>query len=191
MDVSIFSIWSPYGLIADCVILLIMILFVIQGAKNGFLYVVLCLLSLVAGILSASLVSNWLTDPLSNLIYGSAKESIESVGTLPPDLARRGIRYAVQLITLIVTFFLVLFLLRLFAKWLSEKVSELSFVGTVDSSLGAALNCIVGLAVVFLAQYTWQYLWPESFEKVINGAPLMTLVKNINPLFEFLKELKL
>ncbi len=112
----------------------------------------------------------------------SGSEHIQDLAT---DLTHRAIRFAVRVILVLITFILVLFVLRHLAAGMSNLVDKIPLVGTLDHILGAALNGLVALALICVGLYLWRVIGPDSYEKVTRGAPLVTLVKDWNPLVSF------
>ena len=112
----------------------------------------------------------------------SGKEYVREYAT---RLAQRAITFTVRVILIIITFVVVLFLLRRLAEGMSRLVDKIPLIGTLDHILGGALNVAVAIALIWLFLYVWHIVSPETYEKVTAGAPLMTIAKDYNPLISF------
>ena len=94
--------------------------------------------------------------------------------------------FAVLLI--IIVFVVVLILLRLAGTGLSKLFEKIPVVGTLDKVLGVAVNFLVFAAVILVALYAWQHLWPDSFANFAKGAPVAGFIAQNNPLIGFFGE---
>ena len=101
------------------------------------------------------------------------------------EVVRAAILLVTKAIIIMVVFIVVLVLFRLLGKGLSKVVSRIPVVGTLDHGLGGALSFIAFAAVLFLALYGLQHLFPESYVKLTSGAPVTNFAGGVNPLSSF------
>ena len=122
---------------------------------------------------------------LAKSIHESSGKASEQVGKMAAELAHKAIRFIVRVLLIIIVFVVVLIVLRLAGKGLSNLFEKIPVVGTLDKVLGVAVNFLVYAAVILIALYAWQHLWPDSFENFAKGAPVAGFIAENNPLIGF------
>ncbi len=119
----------------------------------------------------------------------SIRKSDEKASVFIRGKATEAARAAILLLTkalmIVIVFIIVLVLFRLLGKGLSGLVSKIPVVGTLDRGLGGALSFVAFAALLFLALYGLEHLFPETYAKLTAGAPVTNFAAGVNPLSKF------
>ncbi len=125
---------------------------------------------------------------LAKSIHDNSGKASEHIGKMATELAHKAIRFIVRVLLIIIVFVVVLILLRLAGTGLSKLFEKIPVVGTLDKVLGVAVNFLVFAAMILVALYAWQHLWPDSFANFAKGAPVAGFIAQNNPLIGFFGE---
>ena len=125
---------------------------------------------------------------LAKSIHDNSGKASEHIGKMATELAYKAIRFIVRALMIIIVFVVILVLMRLAGEGLSKLFSKIPVVGTLDKVLGVAVNFLTVAAVILVALYAWQHLWPDSFAEFAKGAPVAGFIAKNSPLISFFGE---
>ena len=77
METTVLNIWSVAGLIADLLIVAVLVISFIHGAKKGFVYCVVWLASIVAAVIGARLATALFEAPITEFVYSKSEGKIQ------------------------------------------------------------------------------------------------------------------
>lgn len=174
MDITIFNTWSAVGLILDAVLLIWLLLSTIRGAKSGFVYSLVGLVTVVIAIIGGWLISAILVDPIAKLIFGGDS----GIGQFDNATGRKVVQVAIALVCALIIGVLV----KILGKGISATLNKIPVVGGLNQILGAAFGLVVTLLFIFAALLAWKHFFAESYANVLKGAPLTTIAAENNPL---------
>lgn len=125
---------------------------------------------------------------LAKSLHDNSGKASEYIGKTAAEMAHKAIRFVVRVLLIIIVFVAVLIVLRLAGTGLSKLFEKIPVVGTLDKVLGVAVNFLTFAAVILIALYAWQHLWPDSFESFAKGAPVTGFIAQNSPLIAFFGE---
>ena len=172
MEISILNTWSAVGLILDAALLAWLLISTIRGAKSGFIYSLVSLITVAVAIVGGWLVSSLLVDPVSRLIFNGDA----AIGQFGTDTSRKVVQVAIALVCAIV----IGILIKVLGKGLSSAMNSIPVVGGLNQVLGAVFGLAVTLLFIFAALLAWKHFFAGSYENVLKGAPLTTIAAENN-----------
>nr|MBQ6241465.1 CvpA family protein [Lachnospiraceae bacterium] len=174
MEITVLNTWSLVGLILDAVLLAWLVVSTIRGAKSGFVYSLVGLVTVLIAIVGGWLVSALLVDPVSKLVLSGDT----GAGQFDNAAGRTVVQVAIALVCALIIGLLV----KILGKGLSTTLNKIPVVGSLNQVLGGVFSLAVTLAFIFAALLAWKHFFPESCTNVLKGAPLTTIAAENNPL---------
>ena len=193
------------NIIADLIVLGLMVLGVVLGAKKGFIKCIAGLLILIIAIVGARWLSAIVTDPITAFIYPRVEESIESKinkqiidpsgisivdkaveeasGTATQMLkvtAEAFVRSVVHAAAFLVCFLILTLLLRLLIDVI-DKVFDLPLLKSVNGILGGAFALMEVVVLLFLVPYLAKHMGINWFEKMSEDTILLNFFVHSSP----------
>ena len=161
MDITVLNTWSWVGLAVDAAIVLWLLISLIRGAKNGFIYSLVGIATLAIAVVGAWVLSGLLVDPVTALIR---PEEITVAGVSTKQVVRVALAIVLALVIAVVV--------KILGKGISRTLNDLPLVGGLNQLLGAALSLVVTAALILAILYAWESFFPVSYRKVLPGAPV-------------------
>lgn len=174
MDITVLNTWSAVGLVLDAVLLIWLLLSTIRGAKNGFVYSLTGLVTVVLALAGGWLLSGILADPVAKMLLPGGSD----IGQYENGTTRTVVQVAVALVCAIV----IGLVIRILGKGISSALNSLPVMGGLNQILGAVFSLALTLAFIFAALLAWKHFFPDSYLNVLKGAPLTTIAAENNPL---------
>lgn len=162
MDLAVLNTWSWVGLAVDAAIVVWLLISLIRGAQNGFIYSLLGIATLAIAVAGAWLLSGLLAEPLAKLIRPGEEIVVASVST----------KQVVRVALAIVLALIITVVVKILGKGISRTLNGLPLVGGLNQLLGAVLSVVVTAALILAILYAWESFFPVSYQKVLTGAPV-------------------
>ena len=197
------------NLIADLVVIGVLILGVVLGAKKGFIKTIAGLVIVVVSIFGAKFLSSIVTEPITCFVFPLVEESVTSkignnvidpsgidivdravesaAGTVTPILkvtAEAFVRSIVHAVAFLFCFLVLTIVLRLLMDAV-DKVFDLPLLKSVNGILGAVCGLIQALLILFLVPYVAKHLGIRAIEELSQDTVLLSYFVN-NSIFDLM-----
>lgn len=122
---------------------------------------------------------------MARSIHETREDASDHLARATSQQAEKAIHLLMRVLILVITFLLVLVLVRFLGARISDLLHKIPLVGDMDRILGGAVNLLVFAALILITLFFWQHLAPDSFQPIKDSAPLTEIVSDNNPISSF------
>ena len=123
----------------------------------------------------------------------SLLKTLHKSGDTASDFAKKwvqkggsaAIHTIVRVLVIILSFFILLAVLRFLSKLISRGIGMIPLIGGLDHLLGAMFALLACAVVIFVLLYTWMHVHETSYTECQNHSIILKWLMEVNPLRRF------